>query len=32
VSRQQNWTDCGTSWPDVMFTKSIADCSRADRS
>jgi hypothetical protein len=32
VSRQQNWTDCGTSWSDVMFTKSIADCSRADRS
>jgi hypothetical protein len=31
VSKQQNWMDCGTFWPD-MFTKSIADCSRADRS
>jgi hypothetical protein len=24
VSRQQNWTDCGTSLPDDMFAKSIA--------
>jgi hypothetical protein len=32
VSRQQHWTDCGTSWPDVMLTKSIVDCSRADQS